>query len=91
MLEAQNFNPRLHEGGDDLKTCDARKQYYFNPRLHEGGDLLVNFKTPFLCNFNPRLHEGGDLDLLYYDDTIMISIHASTREATFLCHIITPF
>ncbi|HHV05625.1 MAG TPA: hypothetical protein GXX60_03765 [Anaerolineaceae bacterium] len=58
----------------------------FNPRLHAGGDLqpFSLFRPIFYC-FNPRLHAGGDwryVELHRYQS--LVSIHASTREATLL-------
>ena len=54
----------------------------FNPRLREGGDQndpVQNEDSPY---FNPRLREGGD-DFFGKDITPhVISIHASTKEAT---------
>ena len=40
------------------------------------------FNSVNISNFNPRLHEGGDLMASEEDKKIIISIHASTKEAT---------
>ena len=55
----------------------------FNPRLRTGGDPGVIPALLIYDCFNPRLRTGGDADdeplsLL----TILVSIHASAREAT---------
>ena len=76
------FNPRLREGGDG-STHDCTKEYGdFNPRLREGGDFPALVFLTLRPNFNPRLREGGDPQPDAASATIIISIHASAREAT---------
>ena len=55
---------------------------YFNPCLREGGD---QYGDEYQCNpadFNPRLREGGDYKEEPRSSAMMISIHASAKEAT---------
>ena len=54
----------------------------FNPRLREGGDTVAPVKFPVLSGFNPRLREGGDNVYLRVCSNVIVSIHASAREAT---------
>ena len=78
----QDFNPRLHAGGDGKKPKRWALIRYFNPRLHAGGDRGRNTTAYPTHDFNPRLHAGGDILILEYRINGNISIHASTREAT---------
>ncbi len=56
--------------------------YCFNPRLHAGGDLgSVAGRLSRSC-FNPRLHAGGDISGKPTITNVLVSIHASTQEAT---------
>ena len=51
-----DFNPRSHEGSDDLQPIQRLDHnYYFNPRSHEGSDdyksdlfrlLLISTRAP---------------------------------------------
>ena len=34
-----HFNPRSHEGSDDIGLCSNSCSIYFNPRSHEGSDF----------------------------------------------------
>ena len=43
-------------------------------------------KLMIMGNFNPRLREGGDYFLYPFQGSILISIHASAKEATLLYH-----
>ena len=79
-----NFNPRLREGGDSLSPSRLPAVADFNPRLREGGDEHVSISPKKKLNFNPRLREGGDGFARYGAFVIVISIHASAREATAL-------
>ena len=54
------FNPRLREGGDNLKTGMWHCFTIFNPRLREGGDSQYINGSHKPSVFNPRLREGGD-------------------------------
>ncbi len=54
----------------------------FNPRLREGGDLLASEMQRVRSSFNPRLREGGDLLPRCARYTLLVSIHASAKEAT---------
>ena len=68
---------------DDVTTTrTAVRITYFNPRLREGGDVNQKTYKSMKTNFNPRLREGGDLILYFMLDFLVISIHASVKEAT---------
>ena len=54
----------------------------FNPRLREGGDIICIVGNSCIVNFNPRLREGGDLTFYSSYMGMIISIHASAKEAT---------
>ena len=60
----------------------VRDRRNFNPRLHAGGDRWAPAHRSSKWHFNPRLHAGGDLDTTPAALMGWISIHASTREAT---------
>ena len=56
---------------------------YFNSRLREGGDGSKMIHLLSLAYFNSRLREGGDIcEQNVTIVKILISIHASAREAT---------
>ena len=75
------FNPRLHEGGDLVHQTGERGDGSFNPRLHEGGDLPL---IPGLAviQFQSTPPRGRRHDLNQGESIYLVSIHASTREAT---------
>ena len=54
----------------------------FNPRLREGGDNGWLYIQTLQRNFNPRLREGGDSKSPALISPLLISIHASAKEAT---------
>ena len=56
----------------------------FNPRLREGGDEQNKVELLAARNFNPRLREGGDDKWTEQELQKLISIHASTKEATYI-------
>ena len=59
------FNPRAHEGRDELMRLCLMLKSYFNPRAHEGRDTkLSEMIDDSTHNFNPRAHEGRDQNLL---------------------------
>ena len=55
-----NFNPRSHEGSDNIFYADKPSELYFNPRSHEGSDDNGRVLEAEYLNFNPRSHEGSD-------------------------------
>ena len=57
------FNPRSHEGSDDITTGGTAYFVHFNPRSHEGSDPRTYNLRYSLQNFNPRSHEGSDLSI----------------------------
>ena len=61
----------------------------FNPRLREGGDRFQRRNDFRKLHFNPRLREGGDYnakEAAY--KKMLISIHASAKEATIVVRIL---
>ena len=83
MIAGLYFNPRSHEGSDNLYTRHYRYIRNFNPRSHEGSDAGVENCCSLCKYFNPRSHEGSDL---YAEKCELkhkiISILAPTRGAT---------
>ena len=69
------FPAKVSTGNDD-----------FNPRLREGGDEIRVRGPRSKKDFNPRLREGGDHGQQWQKRAVMISIHASAKEAT-LCSL----
>ena len=64
-------------------SCPAEIwEWYFNPRLREGGDKTFRTWLARKGDFNPRLREGGDIERQSEIYNILISIHASAKEAT---------
>ena len=59
-----DFNPRAHEGHDQMKRLNVSYKPNFNPRAHEGHDNELKTKIPSK-HFNPRAHEGHDLYLRF--------------------------
>ena len=54
------FNPRSHEGSDNIRLSRCQTGLYFNPRSHEGSDLYESTAIHKILYFNPRSHEGSD-------------------------------
>ncbi len=77
-----NFNPRSHEGSDDIPLIARVSTIYFNPRSHEGSDKINKNWFVWNLHFNPRSHEGSDADVSVHGIPRSISIHAPTRGAT---------
>ena len=63
-------------------SYQLRRWKNFNPRLREGGDKCYCFTFSTIFNFNPRLREGGDYRFSIQIQQLLISIHASAKEAT---------
>ena len=81
-----DFNPRLREGGDLNTAVYAALAFDFNPRLREGGDVLPQFARQPFSEFQstpPRRRRPCSFLLAY---KILISIHASAKEATIKGH-----
>ena len=82
------FNPRLREGGDRLHTniFAGINEFQSTPprRRRLGAKSLKAAKT---FNFNPRLREGGDIERQSEIYNILISIHASAKEATAVTYV----
>ncbi len=63
--------------------CPIALAASFNPRLRAGGDLSMYSSSVGSNCFNPRLRAGGDKDSTDgCTDPMLVSIHASAREAT---------
>ena len=60
LMFPDDFNPRPHEGDDEIGTGGTGSVLYFNPRPHEGDDSVPLSIVPANRNFNPRPHEGDD-------------------------------
>ena len=58
------FNPRTHEGCDQLGLSSSLPSGCFNPRTHEGCDVCVGTLHAQSHGFNPRTHEGCDSSYL---------------------------
>ena len=79
MRQFQSTPPR---GRRLMIRRQAHTRGNFNPRLREGGDAGTGKTCRRKQDFNPRLREGGDIIEIPCFRIIMISIHASAREAT---------
>ena len=60
----------------------SRSTTYFNPRFREGSDMIRKSKRLTFSNFNPRFREGSDCTSFSTLAKVLISIHASAKEAT---------
>ncbi len=78
----KSFNPRLRTGGDCLDIYRSHVCRSFNPRLRTGGDSACRVEIRHDQRFNPRLRTGGDKPVLKAMVELIVSIHASAREAT---------
>ena len=82
VINADDFNPLHHEGGDYSIDSTVIRISHFNPLHHEGGDFWMWVPHGQVADFNPLHHEGGDL----YDNRCHyiypISIHSTTRVET---------
>ena len=83
MLWYPRFNPRSHEGSDDLDVSSGSFRERFNPRSHEGSDDKIRLCKYKGYSFNPRSHEGSDRLGPLPDSLCPVSIHAPTKGATF--------
>ena len=82
---ARSFNPRLHVGGDRAKSAMLLALRCFNPRLHVGGDVLFHELHLILVRFQSTPPRGRRPCTSLRHLLPMVSIHASTWEATKLC------
>ena len=76
------FNPRLREGGDidaKAKVC-PHCQFQSTPPRRRRHNRIKSREE--IQNFNPRLREGGDCMASQSSLLLLISIHASAKEAT---------
>src|SRR6185295_8169159 len=81
-VAASRFNPRLHAGGDYLQGGAGVRNPLFQSTPPRGRRQLLKLRRRWLHGFNPRLHAGGDSCSSCGGVGYMVSIHASTREAT---------
>jgi len=56
------FNPRLREGGDDLRQSVTPANYMFQSTPPRGRRRALPHRPPNRKCFNPRLREGGDME-----------------------------
>ena len=65
---------------------NGQAAHCFNPRVREGRD--TPWALPVLTGecFNPRVREGRDYDFFGQIIDIVVSIHASVKDATSLLH-----
>ena len=76
------FNPRSHEGSDELGLLIAQVAGIFQSSLPRGERPTPKPATTAGSDFNPRSHEGSDNGGEFADPELFISILAPTRGAT---------
>ena len=81
-LSYLDFNPRLREGGDFAVLLPLRCPIIFQSTPPRRRRRLENQSEQIELYFNPRLREGGDTEKIRRYLHLMISIHASAKEAT---------
>ena len=79
------FNPRSHEGSDELGLLIAQVAGIFQSSLPRGERPTPKPATTAGSDFNPRSHEGSDAWCTYRSICLAISILAPTRGATAWC------
>ncbi len=78
-----SFDPRLRAGGDHPRPLCSSGRKCFDPRLRAGGDSRISTRRSADSGFDPRLRAGGDgRHRFACGSIIIVSIHASAREAT---------
>ena len=83
QTQVRDFNPRSHEGSDDVLMTYASEIRNFNPRSHEGSDDRVQCILCAITQFQSTLPRGERQCRLKYEiEQAEISIHAPTRGAT---------
>ena len=82
-LESLYFNPRSHEGSDNIRHFMYLRIWKFQSTLPRGERQDGYANSDAVVNFNPRSHEGSDQnDSTALQIRLDISIHAPTRGAT---------
>ena len=81
-----SFNPRLHAGGDSRVSLCRIATSMFQSAPPRGRRPAILPSANRRVSFNPRLHAGGDVDKPPFRNNPLVSIRASTREATRLRH-----
>ena len=83
LFSAQNFNPRLREGGDFAQNIIGCFHFNFNPRLREGGDVAEGLVYDMFSeiSIHASAKEATGRNPLKPQKRL-ISIHASAKEAT---------
>ena len=76
-----NFNPRAHEGHDNLRPYICERKFISIHVPTRGTTRQQPHQHP-RTHFNPRAHEGHDLGILLFIFTFDISIHVPTRGTT---------
>ena len=82
VAKADNFNPRLREGGDRLSRVRYAIHDYFNPRLREGGDCDCRHSRPGRRISIHASAKEATVTAAEMLQQVNISIHASAKEAT---------
>ena len=80
----EDFNPRLREGGDQDAFRARLNPWRFQSTPPRRRRLKGTIQEAEDLDFNPRLREGGDCKGALRSSAMMISIHASAKEATAL-------
>ena len=78
-----SFNPRSHEGSDDVEDCDRYVRGRFNPRSHEGSDVHIQHEPSQSVQFQstlPRRERPSGASAT--GDSPKVSVHAPTKGAT---------
>ena len=72
MYILQYFNPRSHEGSDQIVVGSTSIILDFNPRSHRGSDIDGISYLQDERDFNPRSHRGSDEAITFLDEYIEI-------------------
>ena len=77
------FNPRSYKRSDHLSLSQAVLSAYFNPRSYKRSDSGSSVCNSISSDFNPRSYKRSDSPTCPSSISLIISIHAPTRGATF--------
>ena len=83
--QTNGFNPRSHEGSDQVISGFFQwAQDVSIHAPHEGSDTVSHTFQAIIQRFNPRSHEGSDSIKNIYYYLPYVSIHAPMKGATYL-------
>ena len=82
LLMDSHFNPRSHEGSDEVKWNHYLVVVISTRAPTRGATFVRSTIQGVLPDFNPRSHEGSDHFFKNVDDKGKISTRAPTRGAT---------